>query len=130
MASTLPTNSTITGGKSYFDWVQEVSNGKFMPSTLPTNSTITGGKTYFDWVQEVSNGKFMPSILFGIFVILFMLFKTVTSNGKAFVGSAFICMVTSIFLSTLGWMAPSYMYATIILTAIGSVWAFLEDKQE
>lgn len=101
-----------------------------MATQLPTNTTITGGKTYFDWVQQISDGKFFPSFLFGIFIILFMLFKSGTTNGKAFAGSAFIVMVTSILLTTLGWMSNGYMYATIILTAIGVVWSFLEDKVE
>lgn len=101
-----------------------------MPTTLPTNATITGGKTYFDWVQSASDGKFFPSFLFGIFIILFMMFKSGTSTGKAFVGSSFIVMVISILLTTLGWMNNGYMYATIILTAVGAVWSFLEDKTE
>lgn len=101
-----------------------------MATQLPTNTTITGGKTYFDWVQQISDGKFFPSFLFGIFIILFFMFKTTTSNGKAFAGSAFLVMVMSILLTTLGWMASSYMYATIVLTAVGVVWSFLEDKVE
>jgi hypothetical protein len=103
-----------------------------MPATLPTNANVTieGAKTYFDWVQEVSNGSFFPSILFGLFVIMFMMFKAFSSNGKAFAGSSFICMIMAILLTTLGWMRSSYMYATIILTALGVVWSYLEDKVE
>ena len=100
-----------------------------MPSTLPTNATvnITGAKSYFDWVQEVSDGSFFPAILLGLFIIIFMLFRAGTTNGKAFVGTAFICMVLSILLVTLGWLAPMYMYILIVLTAIGAVWAYTDN---
>jgi hypothetical protein len=101
-----------------------------MAAQLPTNASITGTKSYFDWVQNVSEGIFFPSFLFGLFVIMFMSFKAGTSNGKAFVGSSFICMIIGILLTTLGWMAKEYMYATIILTAIGAVWSYLDDSFE
>jgi hypothetical protein len=103
-----------------------------MATILPSNATveIEGAKTYFDWVSEASGGAFFPSMLFGIFIILFMNFKAGTSNGNAFVGSAFICMIAGIFLTALGWMSSKFMYATILLVAIGAVWAFLEGKNE
>ena len=99
---------------------------------LPTNATIniTGFKTYGDWVQEVSNGSFFPFILLGLFVIIFMMFKAGTSNGKSFVGSSFICMVLAILLTTLGWLSSAYMYVSIILTAIGAVWAYHDNVYE
>ena len=103
-----------------------------MVSTLPINASanITGAKTYFDWVQDVSNGNFFQSILLGLFVIFFMLFRIGTTNGKAFVGSSFIIMVFSILLTTLGWLAPMYMYAAIVLTAIGAVWSYMDNSFE
>ena len=103
-----------------------------MAANLPTNATIEieGAKTYFDWVSETSGGLFFPSVLFGIFIILFMSLKAGTSAGKAFAGSAFVCMVASILLTALGWMASKFMYATILLTAIGVVWSYLEGKNE
>ena len=103
-----------------------------MPHNLPTNATvnITGAKTYFDWVQEVSDGSFFPSILLGLFVILFMILRVGTSNGKAFVGASFISMILSILLTTLGWLAPMYMYIAIVLTAIGAVWAYMDNTFE
>lgn len=103
-----------------------------MTIVLPTNATteIVGGKTFIDWVQEASNGLFMPSMLVGIFVILFSLLRLNTSNGKAFVGSSFICMVFAIIFSTLGWLSPGYMYASIIITAIGAVWSYMDNKVE
>jgi hypothetical protein len=103
-----------------------------MASTLPINAAqnITGAKSYFDWVQEVSNGSFFASILLGLFIIMFMIFKGATSNGKAFIGASFICMVFAILLTTLGWLAPMYMYITIVLTAIGAVWSYMDDSFE
>lgn len=103
-----------------------------MATQLPTESNITidGAKTYVDWVQEASNGNFFNAILFGLFIIIFMMFKGFTPNGKAFLGSSFICMIISIMLSMLQWLPPGMMYGFIILTAIGVVWAFVEDKTE
>ena len=103
-----------------------------MAHTLPTeaNITIEGGKTYFDWVQQVSDGNFFGMILLGIFVILFSILRVGTNSGKAFVGSSFICMALAILLTTLGWLAPMYMYITILLTAIGAVWAYMSDSYE
>ena len=103
-----------------------------MAAKLPTNATqnITGAKTYFDWVQDVSGGHFFSAILLGLFVIFFMIFRSGTSNGKAFLGSSFICMILSIFLVMLGWLYSGYMYMLIVLTAIGIVWAYLDDTLE
>jgi len=103
-----------------------------MASILPTNATIniTGAKSYFDWVQEVSEGNFFSMILLGLFVILFMILRGGTSNGKAFVGASFIIMVLSILLTTLGWLAPMYMYIAIIITAIGAVWSYMDNAIE
>jgi len=103
-----------------------------MAAILPTNATtnITDVKTYFDWVQEVSNGNFFPAILLGLFVIIFMMFRAATTNGKAFVGASFIIMAMAILLTTLGWLAPTYMYITIIITAIGAVWSYMDNALE
>jgi len=103
-----------------------------MAAMLPTNETvnITGVKSYFDYVQTVSSGSFFPMILFGLFIIMFMIFKAGTSGGKAFVGSSFIIMVFSIILTALSWLAPMYMYMTIVMTAIGVVWAYADGLTE
>jgi hypothetical protein len=103
-----------------------------MATKLPTNATveIEGAKTYIDWVQEVSNGIFMPAMLLGIFIILFMSLKATTTNAKAFSGASFICMIAGILLTAIGWMASKFMYAAIIVTAIGAIWAYLDDKTE
>ena len=100
--------------------------------TLPTDASvnITGAKTYIDWVQEASEGSFISAILLGLFVIIFMLLRATTNNGKAFVGSSFICMIFAILLTTLGWLAPMYMYILIVMTAIGAAWAYLSDANE
>lgn len=97
--------------------------------TLPTEMNVTDGKGLFDWVQSVSNGSFFPSMTLGLFVVLFMLFRAGTTNPKAFVGSSFICMIISILLTTLGWMSVSMMYVSILITAIGAIWAYLEDRE-
>lgn len=101
-----------------------------MATKLPTeaNVSIEDAKTFFDYISEASGGKFFNGILFGIMVILFMLFRGGTSNGKAFVGSTFICMLMSILLRTLGWVSNGIMYTFILLTGVGVVWAYLEDR--
>jgi hypothetical protein len=104
-----------------------------MPSILPTNATqnITGMKSYVDYlVNDVASGWIFPPILFGLFIIIFMLFKGNSTNGKAFAGTSFIIMVFAILLSVLNWLAPMYMYATIVMTGIGAVWAYLENANE
>ena len=100
--------------------------------TLPTDASvnITGAKTYIDWVQEASEGSFIPAILLGLFVIIFMLLRATTNNAKAFLGTSFICMIFAILLTTLGWLAPMYMYILIVMTAIGAAWAYLSDANE
>lgn len=99
-----------------------------LPSEASNN--ITGMYTYMQWVQEASDGYFIPMIMFGLFVVLFVISKSFGSSGKAFVGSSFIVMIMSIIFTTQGFMASQYMYITIILTAVGTIWAFLENKFE
>lgn len=103
-----------------------------MAAKLPTNATveITGFKSYFDYVQEVSSNLFMPLVLLALGIIVFFNLKQSSTNGKAFLGTSFICMVLSIILTALGWLASMYMYMAIILTAIGAVWAYLENAIE
>ena len=99
---------------------------------LPTNAStnITDMRTYFSWVSETSSGVFFPSVLFGVFIILFMMFRSSQTNGKAFLGASFLCMIFSVMLSVLGWLSPSYMYVAIVLTALGGAWAWLDDSSE
>ena len=102
-----------------------------MVTKLPTNSTveITGFKSLADWVQEASGGIFFPAMLFGMFVIFFMMLKSNYTSGKAFAGTSFVCMIIGIMLSVLGWLSSGYMYALILMTAFGVVWAYLEDTE-
>jgi hypothetical protein len=100
---------------------------------LPTNATnnITGFYSLGQYVQEASGDIFFPAILFGLFIILFVITKSmIITNGKSFVGSSFIIMILGIMLSTLGFLAPKFMYITIIMTAVGAVWAYVEGKTE
>jgi hypothetical protein len=104
-----------------------------MATRLPINATenVTDGYTLFKYINnDASGGKFMPSILFTLFIILFVMMKGFMSTAKAFVGTSFICMVSAIMLTTLGFLSSTYMYITILMVAIGAVWAYLEDRIE
>lgn len=102
-----------------------------MPNVLPNQATtnITDTYTYMKWVQETTDGYFFPSILFGLFIIIFVMLRPSSSNGKALLGSSFIIMVISIMLATLGFLSSGYMYASIIITAISAVMAYLENTE-
>ena len=104
-----------------------------MAKTLPINATenITNGISLFRYVNnDASAGKFMPSMLFTLFIILFVMLKGSLSTAKAFVVTSFLTMVSAIMLTTLGFLAPMYMYVTILMTAIGAVWAYLDNTYE
>jgi hypothetical protein len=95
-----------------------------------TNTTIEDVTSFFDYISEASSGLFFNSMLFGIFIILFMMFRGSTSNGKSFAGSSFICMILSIIFRVLGWTSTGIMYTFILFTGIGAVWAYLEEGFE
>lgn len=103
-----------------------------MATKLPTqtNVTIEDANTFFKYISEASNGLFFNSMLFGIFIILFMMFRATTSNGKSFAGSSFICMILAILLRVLEFTSTGIMYTFILFTGIGAVWAYLEEGFE
>ena len=104
-----------------------------MPTILPNNATnnITGFYSYSQWIQEASNGYFFPAVLLGLFVIIFMTIKgTFVSIGKSFAAASFFIMVISIFMGVLGFLNPSFIYISIVLVAIGGIWAYVEGKNE
>jgi len=95
---------------------------------LPTESNMTGLFDYFKWVQNVSGGFFFPLILFALFVIIFIAIKGTYTSSRAFVTSSFICTVLAIMLGILGFVAQWVIYAFVIMTAIGAVWAYIENQ--
>ncbi|WP_298753572.1 hypothetical protein [uncultured Arcobacter sp.] len=99
---------------------------------MPTNATeqVTGIYTYFKWVQETSAGQFFLWILFGLFILFYLSIKQYTSNGRAFLASSFFCMAISAILTVLQLLNSMYAYAFILLTGIGVVWSYLENRVE
>jgi len=99
---------------------------------LITNATenVTGMFTLFQYVQEVSNDLFFLLILFGLLIILFVIFKgSSTSNSKPFAGASFFVMIMSILFRTLGFIQNKWMYISITLVALSAVWLHLENSQ-
>lgn len=100
--------------------------------TLPTeaNESITGLFTLFKWIQEpgVSGGIFIPYVLMGVWVIALLLSKAY-QNSKAFTGASFLLMVVSIIFRVLGFLSNKWMYFSIIMTAIGTVWMRIDNSQ-
>lgn len=95
---------------------------------LPTEQNMTGLFDYFNWVQDVSNGFFFPMILFSLFIIIFIAIKGTYTSSRAFVTSSFICTILAIMMGILGFLAQWAIYAFVILTAIGAIWAYIENQ--
>jgi len=103
-----------------------------MAVPLITNATVnvTGMYTLFQYVQEVSNNWFMPMILFGLQIILFVIFKSSSnSNSKPFATSCFLVMVFSILFRVMGFIQNKWMYGYITLMALSIVWVHLSDSK-
>lgn len=102
-----------------------------MPAILPSNATvnITDTYTYMQWVQEATGNIFMPAVMFAIFIIVFVTLKGLYSNSKAFLGSSFLTMILAIISATLGFIENTYMYLTIVMTAIGAVFVYIEGTE-
>jgi len=99
-------------------------NGTILPTDASQN--ITGIFSFMQWTQEASDGVFIPSILLGLWIIVFVMLKGTTNSPNAFVGTSALIMLISIMFTTMGFLSSSYMYISILLTAIGVVWAYLE----
>jgi amino acid transporter len=101
-----------------------------MATQLPTNESMENMVDLFGYINTASDGLFFFGMLISIFVILFIMLKSGYSNGKAFLGTSFIVMVLGILLTIIGWLDPMYMYMTILMTAIGAVWGYLDNAAE
>ena len=97
---------------------------------LPTETeqNMTGLFDYFSWVQDVSGGFFFPLVLFALFIIMFIAIKGTYTSSRAFVTSSFICTVLAIMMGILGFVAQWIIYAFVILTAIGAIWAYVDNQ--
>jgi len=99
---------------------------------LITNATnnITGMYTIFQYVQEVSENWFFPLVLFGLFIILFVIFRGSSySNSKPFAASCFFTMILSILFRAMNFISNKWMYIFITMMAAAVVWLHLENSQ-
>jgi len=99
---------------------------------LITNATVnvTGMYTLFQYVQEVSNDIFFPLVLFGLLIILFVIFKGSSySNSQPFAGSSFFIMIMAILFRTMGFISNKWMYLFITIMAGSIVWLHLDNSQ-
>ena len=89
---------------------------------------VTGMYSFFQYVQEVSDGWFFLMILFALWIIIFISLKYY-SNAKAFATSSFICMIMSIMMAVLGLISNTWMYLCILLVAVAAVWLHIENSE-
>ena len=97
---------------------------------LITNASVnvTGMFTLFQYVQEVAP-MFFLLVLFGLFIILFILFRaSSTSNSKPFAAASFFIMVLSILFRTMGFIDNKWMYISITIMAGAAVWLHLDNS--
>ena len=102
-----------------------------MTYLLPTNATtnITGMYTLFQYIQtDLTGGWFFLMMLLALFIIVFISLKGY-SNSRAFAGAAWLNMILSIILRTVGFIDNKWMYLSIILVAVSAVWLHLEGAQ-
>lgn len=102
-----------------------------MTPPLITNATnnVTGMYTIFQYVQEASGNIFFPLVLFGLFIILFVIFRgNSTSNSKPFAASSFFIMIMSILFRTLGFIQNKWMYLCITIMAVSMVLLHLSNS--
>ncbi|MFW5889067.1 MAG: hypothetical protein ACOCUD_01670 [Bacillota bacterium] len=100
-----------------------------MAVPLPTNATteITGIYSLFQYIQhDATGGMFFPMILFAVFIIMFIALKSYPTS-RAAAGSSYLTMIMAIILRTLDLIQNSWMYVTIIITAIATIWMYYEN---
>lgn len=101
----------------------------FTTYDLPTESDKMDGMFgFFQWIQDVSGGFFFPLILMAVFVIMFIAIKGSYTSSRAFVTSSFICTMLSIMLGLLNFVAQWVVYLFVIMTAIGVIWAYIDNQ--
>ena len=98
-----------------------------MAYDLPTNESASGILNLFQYIQGISDGWFFVLILFAIFIIVFISLKNYTSS-RAFAGAAFLNMILSVIMRTLGLISNQWMYLSIILVAVAAVWLHFDNS--
>jgi len=80
-------------------------------------SNITGISDLALWTNNVTGGWFWSMILMGLFVILFMSFKSY-STERAFATSSFVCMIIGIMMGVMGLISS---YVVVLLMVIAGI---------
>ena len=94
----------------------------------PTLNETGGLYEIFGFVgSSATGGLFWPVMLLVIWTVSFMALKQY-STSRAWTFSSFLCAVIGIFMATMDYISPRYMYIPIILTVIGFVWLKLEAQ--
>lgn len=95
---------------------------------MPNVTNSEGFLGLIRFSNDASDGIFMPLMVLVIYAVLFMISINITSAGKAFAFTSFICAVLSMPLTVLGLFASNYMYLLFFLTGVGVVWMKLENS--
>lgn len=96
---------------------------------MPNGTDTSDYLEYFKWVNVASDGLFMPVMYFVVYVVIFVTTLFISKPSIALTTASFICGVMAIILSTLGLLAPAYMYLTIFLFAVGIFWLTIESRR-
>ena len=96
--------------------------------TFDYPSNITGIYSLVSWSNTVSEGWFVSLILIGLFAILFLSFKSY-STERAFGASSFITMVLAILAGSIGLVSSKFVIGSIILGAIGLVCLYISNHK-
>jgi len=68
-----------------------------------------------------------PLLLIGIWIITFIATKAFTTP-RAWTMASFICFILALPMVMMGWMASMYMYAFLVMTAIGIAWTMMDNS--
>ena len=94
--------------------------------TYPSN--ITGIYDLVVWCNSVTTGWFISAILIGLFAILFLSFKSY-STERAFGAASFINMVLAILFGSIGLVSSAFMRGSVIIGAIGLVALYFSNHK-
>lgn len=100
-----------------------------MAAELITNATqnVTGIYEMFQYIHNDVSSLFFPLILFGIYVVTFIILKSNSySNSRPFAGTCFFGMVLAVILRALGFLSNTYTYLSVSLVGIAVVWLHLD----
>lgn len=83
----------------------------------------------FTWVNSVTDNWFFPGIIIATYIIILVKMLTNPGNtaGKAFAAASFMMMIVAVFARVMDFVSTGFMSMFIIFTALGAVWAHIEN---